>query len=184
MHRVFMTQRAGVGAVSAPRRAFERLEVRRLEMHRKRWVDDGDVEVRRLDVFHAGVPELTVKTRFFEHLLTLRDYVRMHVDAIRRIPLGVSVLKKPSGADRVIQQTDPSIQLPATDETPHERGDRIGREELPEVLTSRGGKFAVMSDGCSLRAEADERAQWLIPVGLERKQISLHNCFHKKKRPA
>ncbi|WP_245763519.1 hypothetical protein [Paraburkholderia diazotrophica] len=74
----------------------------------------------------------------------------MDVDAIHRISFRVSVLKKPTRADRVIEQTDATVETPATDETPHEGGDRVRREKLAEVLPSRRGQFALVSDRCSL----------------------------------
>ncbi|WP_248558150.1 hypothetical protein [Paraburkholderia terrae] len=61
-------------------------------MDRKRRVDDRDIEVRRVDVLHAGAPELTIETCLFKYLLALRDHVGVHVDAVDSMALRIGEL--------------------------------------------------------------------------------------------
>jgi hypothetical protein len=110
--------------------------------------------------------------------------IGVDVDAVHGMAFRVRILKQPARSDRIIEDADKPIVVPATDEAPHECGDRVGREELPEVLTPRRGQLALMGDRRRLRSQTSDRTQRLVPVPLKRKQVSLHELPLEKKRPA
>ncbi|SAL06915.1 hypothetical protein AWB81_07821 [Caballeronia arationis] len=137
-----------------------------------------------MNVLHAGLPELAMKPRVLKHILTLLDDIGVDIDTVQGMAFRVRVLKQPTGADRVIQDADTPIHLPAAHEAPHECRDRIRREELAEVQPTRGGQLALMGNRRRLRSQTSDRTQRLVPIWLKRKQISLHELPLEIKRPA